>query len=154
MWGAYTKKSAIYVEGVAKHLALQVKQALTAAEEPRETSRGLESVILNDLLISHKWRPMFSCDWKTPAHIMNVLESHSYLGLLHRLAQRGGRKRFVALLDSRVAKGARAKGRSSARTLQQSLRKACAITVAANLHPSFGFAPTRLNAADAPHKIS
>ena len=81
---------------------------------------------------------------------INVLESQAYVSLLSRLAARGGSPRFLALLDSRVAKGAHGKGRSSARTLQRSVRRASAITVAGNLHPSFGFAPTRLNTADAP----
>ena len=148
--GAYTKKSAIYAPGVASHLAVQVVAALRAGQHRGEGgAAGIESVVINDLLQAARWQTLFSWSWKSPSHI-NVLESHAYIGLLHRLAIRGGSCRFVALLDSRVAKGAHAKGRSSARTLKKSLRKACAITVAANLHPAFGFAPTRLNTADAP----
>ena len=148
--GAYTKQSAIYVPGVVDHLATHIQLALKKRDASEGAcGKGLESLIINDLLQSSKWHTVFSWRWRTPCHI-NILESHAYVGLLHRLAQKGGHRRFVALLDSRVAKGAHAKGRSSARSLQRSLRKACAITVAANLHPSFGFAPTRLNTADAP----
>ena len=133
--GAYTKQSAIYAPGVVKHLACQILAALDAASLQDEASKkGLESVVINDLLQAGKWSTIFAWSWKTPSHI-NVLESHAYLGLLHRLAQRGGGKRFVALLDSRVAKGAHAKGRSSAISLQRSLRKAGCWMVAA-LYPS------------------
>ena len=148
--GKYTKESAVYTEGVALHLAKAFVKSLQNGGDPRpQNLRGHESVILNDLLIGKKWDAVASWPWKYVAHI-NVLESQAYVALLNRLAVRGGSLRFLALLDSRVAKGAHGKGRSSARTLQRSVRRASAITVAGNLHPSFGFAPTRLNTADAP----
>ena len=63
---------------------------------------------------------------------------------------KGGDRRFTALMDSRVAKRAIAKGRSSARALRPTLLRACSYDIAGNLHHSLGFAPTRLNTADAP----
>ena len=54
------------------------------------------------------------------------------------------------MLDSRVAKGAHGKGRSSAVSLAPSLYRGCCLQIAGNLHGSLGFAPTRLNTADAP----
>ena len=60
--------------------------------------------------------------------------------------------RFNVLLDSRVAKGAHAKGRSAAYSLRPSLLRSCAYQIAGNLHPAYGFAPTRLNTADAPSR--
>ena len=63
---------------------------------------------------------------------------------------KGGDRRFTALMDSRVAKRAIAKGRSAARALRPTLLRACSCDIAGNLHHSLGFAPTRLNTADAP----
>ena len=80
--------------------------------------------------------------WKATGHI-NVLESRSYVSRLRRLVERGGDRRFCALLDSKVAKGPHAKGRS-----WPSLLRGCAFVIAGNLHPSLGFAPARLNTAD------
>ena len=61
-----------------------------------------------------------------------------------------GNIRFTALLDSRVAKGAHGKGRSSAKALRPPVCRGCAYTIAGGLYPAYGFAPTRLNTADAP----
>ena len=61
-----------------------------------------------------------------------------------------GDRRFRALLDSRVAKGAHAKGLSSANALRPALQRSCSYAIAGNLHPALGFAPTRINTADAP----
>lgn len=57
--------------------------------------------------------------WKIPFHI-NILESHAFVSLLRSLLEPADDQRFSTLLDSRVAKGSRAKGRSSARALRPS----------------------------------
>eukprot|EP00438_Fugacium_kawagutii_P017058 Skav216351 [mRNA] locus=scaffold2385:191031:215658:- [translate_table: standard] len=147
--GKYTKASAIYHPGLAKFLASHIASALRATLEDEERAPRLESVVCNDLLQQGRWTVGGSWRWKKPAHI-NVLESRALVGLLHRLLQEGGDRRFFAMLDSRVAKGAHAKGRSSALTLRRSLLCACAYIISGNLRPSYGFAPTRLNTADAP----
>ena len=146
--GKYTKASAIYAPGVAKLIADCFSKALSekiGQEDPSVS--GLESVIINDILLSRTWTTTSVWAWKHLGHI-NVLESHAYVALLNALAKRGGSLRFNAFLDSRVAKGAHGKGRSSARSLKRSLKKASALTIAGNLHPSFGFAPTTLNTAE------
>lgn len=150
--GAYTKPSAQYVPELAKHFAKAVAEALRRKahrEENQSDVRGVESVAANDLLVSGDWRVEFQWHWRHSSHI-NLLESHSYLSLLRSLAAGGGGHRFTGLLDSRVAKCAHAKGRSSARALGPSLKKAAAIQIAYGLYPSLGFAPTRLNLADDP----
>eukprot|EP00435_Cladocopium_sp_Y103_P053973 s1965_g17.t1 len=58
--------------------------------------------------------------------------------------------RFVGLMDSRVAKGALAKGRSSSKSLQVVCRRSAALQLATGLQPGWCFAPTRLNVADDP----
>ena len=83
-----------------------------------------ESVVLNEL-----WEVEAAWDW---GHI-NILESCSLVELFRRLIQRGDR-RCAVLFDSRVAKGAHAKGRSSAKSLAPSLQRAAAYAIAGNLY--------------------
>ena len=150
--GKYTKPSAIYVPELARHFALSIAKALRrqkAVEAASFQVGGIESVVANDLLLTGSWEVELQWKWQHAAHI-NLLESHSFVTLLKLLALEGGDERFTALLDSRVAKCSHAKGRSSARALMPSLKKSAALQVAAGLYPSYGFAPTRLNVADAP----
>lgn len=148
--GKYTKPSAVYHPKLADFVAEHIYQALGSQKtcdknEPPE----IESVILNDLLQQDNWVVEAEWDWAQPGHI-NVLESRSLVALFRALLIQGGDQRFSALLDSRVAKGAHGKGRSSARSLRPSLLRGCCYVLAGNLHPAYGFAPTRLNTADAP----
>ena len=149
--GKYTKASAMYHPGLAKHLASVIARTLRQRalqfDEPEVPK--FESVVLNDVLACAPWKVCSVWEWEKPAHI-NVFESRSLVALQRRLVLKGGDRRFNALLDSRVAKGAHAKGRSSAWPLRPSLLRACAYSIAGNLHPAYGFAPTRLNTADGP----
>lgn len=144
-----------YTPELAQHLARAFSKALSRRQRIEENEvkvSGLESVIINDVLSTGDWAVEHSWNWRCPSHI-NIFESYSLVSLFKKLVKQGGDRRFAALLDSRVAKGAHAKGRSSARSLRTSLQQACAYAVAGNLHPSYGFAPTRLNAADAPTRF-
>ena len=150
--GKYTKFSAVYVPEPAKHFARAFHEALRRDLQKRLDEPdvdGLESVIGNDLLLTGNWECDLVWHWKHSAHI-NLLESHAFLALLKVLALEGEDSRFVALLDSQVAKCAHAKGRSGAAALAPSIRKPAALQVGHGLYPSFGFAPTRLNVADDP----
>lgn len=154
--GAFAKPSAAYVPALAEHFAVAFSNALRKAffEEPSSSSGvGLESAVSNDVLCSG--RSEVDCDWhwKKPGHI-NVLESNAFLTLLNKQILERGDVRITALLDSRVAKGAHAKGRSSSLALQPSLRKSAAMQIAGGLYPSFGFAPRRLNVADDPTRLA
>lgn len=148
--GKFTKASSIYHPGLAKFLAEKIHEALLqrgALEQRKEVC--IESVVINDLLQRPGWEVLGAWHWKQTGHI-NVLESRSYVALLKHLVLEGGDARINTALDSRVAKGAHAKGRSSALSLRPSLCRAAALQVAGNLHPSLVFAPTRLNTADSP----
>ena len=150
--GAYTKPSSVYVPNLAEHFALAFARALDKIrleESVGPTIGGIESVFLNDLLMTGHWSCELAWFWKHSSHI-NLLESNSYVTLLKLLAARGLSGRFTCLLDSRVAKGCHAKGRSSALALGPSLKGAASISIAAGLYGSFGFSPTRLNTADDP----
>ena len=152
--GKLTAASAVYHPNVAKKIAEQFAAALKAKDDeehlPQKTK--LESVVINDLLCQGGWETLAAWDWKQTGHI-NVLESRAFVGLAKNLVDKGGDRRFTALLDSRVAKGAHGKGRSSSFAMTPSLQKAASYFIAGNLHPSLGFAPTRLNTADAPTRL-
>ena len=154
--GAYTKASAMYTRPLAKFLAKAFHKALRMARVRDEADdlkvQGHESALVNDLLLTGDWRIERQWQWLFPAHI-NVLESNAYVDLLRIKTLQGGCCRTVALLDSRVAKGAQAKGRSSSKALLSSLRKSTAYQIAGNIYPSLGFSPTRLNVADDPTRL-
>lgn len=105
----------------------------------------------NDALLSGVWQLEACWKWKKPHHI-KVLESQAYVTMLRVMAKTGRGARFTALLDSRVAKGSHAKGRSSAKALKPTLSQSTALQVAFGLYPALGFAPTRLNVADDPSR--
>ena len=148
--GKYTKPSAVYHPELAKFIATKIRQALAGNYvEDDDVKVRIESVVWNDILQQDAWNVESEWKWHKPAHI-NVLESRSLIALFKKLVLEGGNVRFAALMDSRVAKGAHGKGRSSARALRPSLLRGCAYTIAGGLYPAYGFAPTRLNTADAP----
>ena len=150
--GQLTKASAVYVPRLARRFALVFAAALkkiSDKEEDAYLSPCIESVVLNDLLMTGSWKVDLQWFWATRSHI-SLLESHAYLSLLRMLVREGGDLRFTALLDSRVAKCSHAKGRSSSKALMPSLRKAASLQICGGLYSSLGFAPTRLNTADDP----
>lgn len=150
--GKFTKASAIYHHGLTKFLAGHFARALkqkSFEEEGRAEKPRLESAVLNDILSQPGWEVLKEWKWARGAHI-NILESRSLVALMKHLCVSGGDCRFSTLLDSRVAKGAHARGRSSAVALRPSLLRGCSYAIAGSLHPAYGFAPTRLNTADAP----
>ena len=89
--GKFTKPSAIYVDGLGKHLAEEFYRALTSkARADREAPKtgGLESVVVNDLLCSPGWSEMRSWCWKRKSHI-NILEGLSLVSLLKEASTLG-----------------------------------------------------------------
>ena len=153
--GKFTKPSAVYVQGLADLIADVFAEALdekTRREAFGPKVAGLESCVINDVLSAGGWRVEHTWSWRYPSHI-NVYESFSLVSLFKKLAKQGGDCRAVCLLDSRVAKGAHGKGRSSSLALRGSLQKSCSYLIAGNIHPSYGFAPARLNTADAPTRF-
>ena len=150
--GALTKASAVYVPRLAQRFAEVFYKAVCAAkDEAASVSKkaAIESAVLNDILMTGSWKIEASWIWRGPSHI-NILESQAYLTLLRKLCLEGESFRFTALLDSRVAKCAHAKGRSSSLAMTPTLKKAAALLVSGGLYGSYGFAPTRLNTADDP----
>ena len=150
--GAYTKESAVYVWDLAMHLAKHFSVALARAQLADDDvlpAIGHESLVLNDLLAASQWKIEKSWWWKRKSHI-NVLEGHGGLAVLADAAVTCPDSRFCCLLDSRAAKGALAKGRSSSVSLQRVCKRSMSLQLGFGLYPGWGFAPTRLNVADDP----
>ena len=116
-------------------------------------SPGLESLATNEALLSLDWEVGLVWRWQRERHI-NALETESAVSLLRSLAREGRDQRPVMILDSSCARGALAKGRSSAKLLRPSLRKAGALCVAGGLFPAYTFGPTRLNVSDDPTRAA
>ncbi|CAE7935542.1 unnamed protein product, partial [Symbiodinium sp. KB8] len=133
----------------ARAIVLRLLAGARLAEKPEEYPEGLESVLVNDVLLTSSWEVDRAWAWRRRKHI-NVLESEAALQLYKDLTVRGGDLRFCLLTDSSVVLGSHRKGRSSARLLAPSLRRAAAVLCAGGLYPSLHFAPTRLNPADDP----
>ena len=152
--GKFTKPSAMYMPALAAHFARAFSNALRRIrhmEENQPSVSGIESAYANDLLVSGDWKTEEAWYWRKASHI-NILESNAYLRVLRKMLIDGGDVRFTTLLDSRVAKCSHAKGRSSSRALGPSLKRGAAWQIAGGLYPALGFAPTRINTADAPSR--
>ena len=149
--GSYTKPSAMYTVPLAEHIASGFAAALERQShvEDGQNAPVYEGILTNDVLIAQQWVHEDSWDWRGQRHI-NIREIGSVLRLLRRNLGAHPESRFPVLIDSRVAKGALAKGRSSSRALQPGLKRGAAYQLAGGLFPSYGFAPTRLNPSDDP----
>ena len=155
--GMVTKASAIYTWDLAMHFARSFANSphlLEAAEAfDGKPNSGLESTDFNDILTSRQWWHESCWSWKRRSHI-NVPEANAAVAMLERVARSYSEVRFPVLMDSRVAKCVLAKGRSTARSLQPTCRRAGAIQFAFGFYPGWDFAPTRLNPADDPTRHS
>ena len=154
--GAYTKPSAVYVDGLAHHIALAFHDSLASLDAKDRLSpdvHGLESAFSNDVMISSEWTVVRDWFWKKPSHI-NVLELASAVSCLGTVAKKHSSVRFACFLDSAVCRGALAKGRSASHALQPGLKRACAWCLCFDLYPVWPFTPTRLNVADDPTRGS
>ena len=111
--------------------------------------QGLHNVAVNDLLIAAPWVPKAVWTFSRPMHI-NVLECLAALMAIKITVLGGGDQRVPIFLDSSVARGALAKGRSSSRQLRKVLLKAAAWLVCGGTYAGYLHAPTSLNTADDP----
>jgi len=133
---------------LAKHFSVALARAQLADDDVLPAI-GHESLILNDLLAASQWKIEKSGWWKRRSHI-NVPEGHGGLAVLADAAVTCPDSRFCCLLDSRAARGALAKVRSSSASLQRVCIRSMTWQLGFGLYPGWGFAPTRLNIADDP----
>eukprot|EP00435_Cladocopium_sp_Y103_P066008 s89_g28.t1 len=127
--GSFTKKSAAYTDELGMHLALEFKRALRrqAILADNEFSvEGLESAVVNDLVLTRRWKEAAVWSWKRPRHI-NVLEVSAAVATMQKEASLCPHSRYLSLVDSSVARGALTKGRSTSKLLQPLLRRSAVI---------------------------
>ena len=106
--GAYTKKSATYVDGLSDALAdvmeLGIKRLETLALETEcNAVDGIENQLVNEVALSSSWKVVSSWTYRVSAHI-NILELAAVLRLVTRLVKEGSSKRIVILVDSNVVR--------------------------------------------------
>ena len=150
--GVYTKPSAVYVDGLADHIAQAFCFSLDAldAEDRLDFSiEGLEDTLANDVMLTAAWKVEHSWYWKKMSHI-NVLELASAVSEVVEVSNSEESTRFASFIDSAVCRGALSKGRSASKLLQPGLKKICACQISADLYPGWIYSPTRLNCADDP----
>ena len=148
--GSLTKESAIYRPKVAAAFARVIARALLKeTSQPPPPRAGLESVIVNDILQSPGWCTVAVWSWRAAAHI-NVLETKAALRTIQHAVLKGGDRKVVLCLDSSVARGELAKGRTTSKLLRPVLCKAAAWLVAGGVYLGMHHAPTRLNISDDP----
>ena len=141
-------------ELAALEVARLLKQLVTVdVVEKAAHSPGLENIAVNDVLAAGPWEVRGAWRWEKSRHI-NALETEAVVSLLRELVRSGGDSRPVCIVDSSCAKGALAKGRSSAKLLRPALRRAGALCVAGGLFPAYLFGPTRLNVSDDPSRAA
>ena len=149
--GKWTKGSATYHPELGLYLAKAVRRAVLRVrrlENDEVEVLGLESLVVNDLMIAKKWDLEKAWTWKKTRSHINVLESFSSVAALSLAASREPDTRVPLVVDSQVARGALSKGRSSSFSLQPGLKRACAVQLAFGLFPAWTFCPTRPNCAD------
>ena len=151
--GAFTKLSATYTDqlsqALARDFACAFESMLREDIDDDVDPRGLENQLVNEVVISSNWKVHASWAFRRPSHI-NLLELKSLLRLVTDLVKRKMPSRFVAFVDSIVARGSVSKGRSSSLAVASILRQICSLCVVGGLYGVTPFVPTRHNVADDP----
>ena len=138
--------------GLACEIVRMLSSALDVTSIALQPDRpGLESLLVNDVLLTAHWSVVSTMRWQNHAHI-NALELGALGAFARHAAVSHPDSRVVALVDSQVAKQASMKGRSSSFTLTPGLRRLAALQLAFGLYFVLSFAPTRLNIADDPSR--
>ena len=133
---AYREESTLFAE-------------LQSADPPEVRPGALERLWMNDLVMHLPWRTQSSTR-AARAHI-NVLETRAALQATLEATPLGG-VRIPLLVDSMVAKGCLAKGRSSSQLLNSEMRRHVGSLLGRDLYMGLAFCPTRLNPADHPSR--
>ena len=121
-------------------------------EAGRSQKPCFETIWLNDVMASSSWSVVMNAAWpRSRAHV-NVLELNAHLQLLCSQAPIAVRRKQSYFLDSRVAIGVLAKGRSAAPALNAPLKLALPYVLGFSHYPGYGFSPTRLNVSDDPSR--
>ena len=120
-------------------------------EEAAITDGGgrMEQPFVNDIVASGEWKLLAVREGDPALHI-NVLEVRAANLAIRNQASQRPHLRQPYLLDSAVAVGCLAKGRSASSVLNRELLRGLPVVVGYDHYPGFDFVPTRLNPSDDP----
>lgn len=149
-WHAHHQEWARLVQ---QHL-LRTMPPVPLDEPPADRAPGAaqEHVFVNEIAASLFWKKVFSKKVPCRDHI-NIKELRAVRLLVDGIKVRHTRERIIVLLDSLVALGALAKGRSPSIPLNAELRRMLGDLIAFDLYLGFLFVPTRLNPSDDPSRF-
>ena len=125
--------------------------------ESKDRAAGLRQpdLLLGEHLASWPWKTVLQ-EVVPPekAEHINLLELRACLLYLRRRAKKGllPDGRLLLLLDSRVASGAIAHGRSPSRRINRLLRKYLPVCLGSNIYPHVLWIPSKWNCSDAPSR--
>jgi len=125
--------------------------ALDVTNSPGDQDAGHEQVWINELAASLPWISLFAEPARIGDHI-NVKEMRALRLLISKYRVSLSSSRFSVMLDSLVALGAAAKGRSPSGPLNDELRAMLGDIIGYDLYPAYHFVPTRLNPSDDPSR--
>ena len=95
---------------------------------------------------AYRWyfKKVFSFKWKADLHI-NEGELNAFIAMAERRGAHSKKHgtRYLAILDSRVIRGALGKGRSSSRPLNRGLKKVAALMIASDAFPLLAWTITK-----------
>ena len=157
--GSRTTSAAEYDTELCRQWAEAVRAA-KLAEEPILAEKDLDTLddnsrpryerpALNEWIASHPWHLAFVHPARVGDHI-NLKELRAAMYALRMEARINPDTRQLYALDSRVALGCGAKGRSASSTLNHELRASLPDVLAFGHYPGYLFVPTRLNTSDDP----
>ena len=100
-----------------------------------------------------QWKVLLSYKWKQQGHI-TLLESVAVLDLLKKLTRTAEvtNKKVILMVDNQGVVGILAKGRSSARMMQNPLRRITALQLASNVRLLVVWVKTEWNPGDGPSR--
>ena len=105
---------------------------------------------------AYRWlfRKVFSFKWQEADLHINEGELNAFLAMAERRASRPDKhaKRYLAILDSQVIRGALGKGRSPSRPINRGLRRAAALLLCSDSYPLLAWTISRWNWADKPSR--
>ena len=159
--GSLTTKASCYPDALCEEWAEQIVLTKTCTPDPLDEyspegnhrAGALEDLAFNEILLSADWATIMreACGDRKGRRIhINIKEIRGCLRTVRRRALLCYHQRQVYGLDSQVAIGALAKGRSPSYAINNELRSGLPDTLALRHYGGYKFAPTRHNPADHP----
>jgi hypothetical protein len=134
-------------------LAFPAPRPGRSREQRKKGSRVRAPPLSGVWLPVSRWHCTYFGKWRETEHT-NIQELRALVGLLRHLARSTSWwcSRVLILVDSMVALGSLAKGRSSSPPLLRLCRQAAAVIMAMDIRPMLRYIPSEVNPADGPSR--